>query len=251
MSQQSIWKMLHLLRLYARPDRRGGRTLSETDVERAGVHCVPDTIEPLTFSGAVEAVGLQHYRLSSAARMVLDQCVVASKRWTSKAELQVDVPSVFVIMPFSEPWSNTVWNRMMRPAIRGAGLVAVRGDMPIRVTDLNNTVWDSLLSAGLVIADISVANANVFYELGLAHALGRDVFLMKQHGVRLPADFGGAHYYEYELTRLPRARQELARNLARWARDNRVTAVAALAKSSKSARAHTVGRSRGGNKAAH
>jgi len=241
MSEQSIWKMLHLLRLYARPDPRGGWTLSAADVERAGVHCIPDTIEPLTFSGAVEAVGLDHYRLSNAARMVLDQCVVASKRWTPKAELQVDVPSVFVVMPFSERWSDKVWNQVMRPAIRRAGLVATRGDKPIRVTDLSNTVWGSILSAGLVIADISVANANVFYELGLAHALGKDVFIMKQQGVRLCADFGGAHYYEYTLARLPRARQELARNLANWARNNRVRAVDALAKSSRSPRARTVG----------
>lgn len=231
MSEQSIWKMLHLLRLYSRPHATGGRTLSEAEITAAGVRCIPDTIVPVTSSGAVEAVGSGHYRLSTSARFILDQCVVASKRWAARDELQVDVPRVFVVMPFTQPWSNRVWRQIMIPAIRQAGLVPIRGDTPIRVTDLTNTVWDSILGAGLVIADLSAPNVNVFYELGLAHALGKDVFILKQHDVQLSADFRRAHVYTYSLDRIAQGQRELKKNLAHWARINHVAAVAALAKS--------------------
>jgi hypothetical protein len=78
-------------------------------------------------------------------------------------------------MPFSEAWSNRVWNDLITPAIQQAGLAYVRGDMPVRVTDLTNTVWNEIISAGLVLADLSSANVNVFYELGLE----RDEFKLR------------------------------------------------------------------------
>jgi predicted nucleotide-binding protein len=76
-------------------------------------------------------------------------------------------------------------------------------------------------------ADVTVNNANVFYELGLAHALGKDVFIIRQQGSPLPADFGGTHYYEYDRNDLASARTSLSHALARWKADVGAAGVAA------------------------
>jgi hypothetical protein len=98
----------------------------------------------------------------------------------------------------------------------------------VRVGALAANVWDQIVQAGLVIADVSAANVNVFYELGLAHALGKDTLLLKQKDAPMPADFGGAHYYEYDLDHLDVGRDWLRSELAKWAVKNRAAEVKAL-----------------------
>jgi hypothetical protein len=230
MSDQAIWKTLHLLRLYARDLGPGGRGLSEVELDAAGIDSFPDTIWPLVDSGAVERLPTGHLTLGRAARFVLDHCIVGNKRWVAAGELRVDYPSAFVIMPFSESWSDDVWNQLIAPAVAQAGLACVRGDVPLRVADLTNTVWNAIASAGLVIADLSAPNVNVYYRLGLAHALGRDTFILKQRGVQLAADFGGTHYYEYDRGQPGAARQLLTNALGQWAADHRTAGVYALSR---------------------
>jgi len=229
MSDQSIWKMLHLLNLYARDDGSGDFILSQSELKGAGIDCWSDTVRPVFDGGAVERTPTGHYKLANGVGLVLERCVVGNKRWQSAAELRVDYPSVFVIMPFSESWSDGVWSELIAPAAAQANLACVRGDTPVRVSDLTNTVWGAIVSAGLILADLSVPNVNVFYELGLAHALGKDVFILKQKGVRLAADFGGAHFYEYDANRPDDSRQELTQALAQWGQNSTVLGVAALA----------------------
>jgi hypothetical protein len=231
MSDQSTWKMLHLLRLYAHDDGTGDWTLSAAELDAAGVDCIPDTIQPVIDRHAVERSPTGRFKLGSGARLVLDQCVVGNKRWSNSREFRVDYPSVFVIMPFSETWSNKVLNELIMPAIEQAGLACIRGDMPVRVTDLTNTVWTEIIKAGLVLADLSSVNANVFYELGLAHALGKDTFVLKQRDVTLPADFGGSHFYEYDRAQPGNTLPQLLAALRDWATDNKVAGVAALDRS--------------------
>jgi predicted nucleotide-binding protein len=67
------------------------------------------------------------------------------------------------------------------------------------------------------VADVSVPNPNVYYEIGLTTALGKPVFMFKQKGVQLPADFGGVHYYEYDLVDLAAGAQDLTTALEKWA----------------------------------
>jgi hypothetical protein len=229
MSDQSIWKMLHLLRNHARDVDPDGLVLNGAELRAAGVDCFSDTVQPVVDSGAVERLPTGSYRLGKAARFVLDHCVVGNKRWQTASELRTDYPSAFVIMPFSESWSDDVRNQLIEPAVAEAGLACVRGDMPVRVADLTNTVWNAIVSAGLVIADLSAPNMNVFYELGLAHALGKDAFILKQRGVQLAADFGGAHYYEYDRGQPGAARQMLTDALSQWAVDHSAAGVRALA----------------------
>ncbi|MFY9607682.1 MAG: hypothetical protein WAU45_03600 [Blastocatellia bacterium] len=222
MSDRTMWKMLHLL-YTLKPGQNG---LSDQALLDVGIDCGPDTVNPLLEARAVAYDG-RLYALTEPARKILGTCIVANRRWSSD-DMWVDYPSAFVIMPFSQPWSETVYRDLIKPGVNGAGLKCVRGDTVVRIGDLTQNIWGALLRAGIVVADVSALNANVFYELGLAHALGKDAIILKQAGSNVPADIGGAHYHEYDLQTLDRGRSWLSAELSEWAKDNHCQAVRTL-----------------------
>ena len=122
MSNRSMWKMLHLL--FTLPPR-SAPGLSPAVLAQAGVDCDADTIQPLLQTGVIQQIA-DRYVLSNAAVNILGTCVVANRRWEGR-EVWVDYPKAFVIMPFSEPWSNDVYQKMIKPAIQDANLVCIRG----------------------------------------------------------------------------------------------------------------------------
>jgi hypothetical protein len=222
MSDRSMWKMLHLL-YTLRPGQTG---LDDRQLADAGVDCEPDTVHPLEESGVVVR-DRGEYSLTAPARRILGACVVANRRWSGD-DMWVDYPSAFVIMPFSEPWSDTVYKTMIEPAVTAAGLECVRGDRIVRMGDLSQNIWRALLRTGVVVADVSALSANVFYELSLVHALGKDTVILRQANSRIPADIGGAHYHEYDLAKLDVSREWLRSELTQSADDQHSAAVKAL-----------------------
>jgi len=62
-------------------------------------------------------------------------------------------------------------------------------------------IVDGILGADLILADLSGANPNVFYELGLAHAAGRNVFMTAERATfsrQLPFDIRTYRVVMYE-----------------------------------------------------
>jgi hypothetical protein len=105
-------------------------------------------------------------------------------------------PHAFVVMPFGtktdatgqEIQFNEVHKRLIRPALEKAGLKAFRADEEQRAGDIRADMFQELLLADLVLADISIDNPNVWYELGVRHALrSRGVVLIS--GGRTPKAF--------------------------------------------------------------
>jgi hypothetical protein len=128
-------------------------------------------------------------------------------------------------MPFSEKWSHNVYFNMIKPVVEELKFNCVRGDELPRVGDLTQTIWSSFMQAGLLIADVSVPNPNVFYEIGIAHAIGKDTIILKQKNSIVPADFGGSHYYEYNLDDLLAGSRMLQKEIEQWAKENCVEGV--------------------------
>jgi|SRR5215475_12175488 len=208
--------MIHLLFRKAHGSQHGPDTiLTEAELTRAGVHCQDDTWIALRDDGIVDwANGEWH--LTKTTRAFLRHYLVAKKP-TDKVDIRVDYPEAFIVMPFGEPWSRDVYDRMFVPGIKGAGFEAVRGDQVPRIGNLNDNVWSSITQAGVIVADISVPNPNVYYEIGLATVLGKPVFACTQKGTTLAADLRGVHYYEYDLNDLAAGAISLTDALVKWA----------------------------------
>jgi len=60
---------------------------------------------------------------------------------------------------------------IIKPAVTAAGYECVRADEIQHAGNINVPMYQQLLNADVVIADVSTYNANAFYELGVRHAL--------------------------------------------------------------------------------
>lgn len=65
---------------------------------------------------------------------------------------------------------------------------------------LTRRVINSIMNADLVVADLSLANANVYYEVGIAHAYGKPCVHMITEGESIPFDVKDIRTVEYTLT---------------------------------------------------
>jgi hypothetical protein len=69
--------------------------------------------------------------------------------------------------------------------------------------DIMDQVWQEIRKADVILADLTTLNPNVFYEMGLAHALGKTIIMIKQQdSIAVPFDLRRHKYFEYDLTRL-------------------------------------------------
>jgi len=100
-------------------------------------------------------------------------------------------------MPFVAEWSSRIWQRCLRPNITAAGFEPVRAD-DLYGHDVMEDIWSMILSAEVVVADITGRNANVFYELGIAHTLGKPVILITQTTEDIPFDLNRYRHVIYE-----------------------------------------------------
>ncbi|ELS8947889.1 hypothetical protein K6U18_03580 [Vibrio fluvialis] len=95
--------------------------------------------------------------------------------------------SCFVIMPFAEPF-ETYYKRIIKPAIDENDLYTARGDSLFRSTHIMDDIWNSIKDATLVVAELTGKNPNVYYELGLAHALKKPAILIASNIDDVPFD---------------------------------------------------------------
>ena len=86
---------------------------------------------------------------------------------------------VFVIMPFREKL-QAVYTDAIKPAIEDSKLSVRRGDDFFSDDRIMDEVWSAINSSKLCIADLTGNNPNVFYELGIAHTLGKPSILISQ-----------------------------------------------------------------------
>lgn len=98
---------------------------------------------------------------------------------------------VFVLMPFSDDFDD-VYKLGIKEACREAGVYCERVDEQIYSENMLDRIYNQISKADFLIADMSDKNPNVFYEVGYAHALGKNVILITQRSEDIPFDL--RHY---------------------------------------------------------
>lgn len=133
-------------------------------------------------------------------------------------QFPVDLPRelslVAVMMPFSTEFD--VVYETIEMAVQDAGLHCARADNIWEHDHVMGDVLSLLWRSGIVIADLTGKNANVFYEAGLAHALPRPTVLLTQRSEDVPFDLQSIRYLRYGLGTSERAelRKKLSDRLA-------------------------------------
>lgn len=102
----------------------------------------------------------------------------------------------FVIMPFGEKF-DSYWEQIYKPTIRDVGYNPKRVDDIYKPNDIMENIWDSINQATIILADLSGKNPNVFYELGLAHALAKPVILISPESEDIPFDIQSIRHIRY------------------------------------------------------
>lgn len=115
----------------------------------------------------------------------------------SKIEI-VDKRLVFVLMPFTENWSDDVYEELIFKNVKALGLQCLRADSMLGTIVLED-VWIKINQAGLIIADVTGLNPNVMYELGIAHALHKKVILLTQEIENAPFDVKHLRHFIYKI----------------------------------------------------
>jgi ActR/RegA family two-component response regulator len=106
---------------------------------------------------------------------------------------------VFVMMPF-DPKFDPVRDMLTADLPGVVGITIKRGDDFFTGNGIMHEVWSAINEAKCVIADCTKANANVFYELGVAHSLGKPVILITQRIKNIPFDIRHMRLREYKNT---------------------------------------------------
>jgi hypothetical protein len=118
----------------------------------------------------------------------------------------------FVMMPFGA-WFDRYYQEIYAPAIKEAGFEPVRADELFTTGSVVEQIWDQIEKAKLLLADLSGKNANVFYELGLAHAARKPVVFTSSDVEDVPFDLRHLRVIIYDIREpewAPRLRQSVA-----------------------------------------
>ena len=119
----------------------------------------------------------------------------------------------FVIMPFGE-YFNTYYDDIYIPAIKDTDLTAKRADDFYKPGYIIKDIWDNINQCELLLADLTGKNQNVFYELGLAHAINKPVVIIAENIEDIPFDIRGLRVITYNKNK-PNWGHELQKNISK------------------------------------
>jgi tetratricopeptide (TPR) repeat protein len=119
-------------------------------------------------------------------------------------------PLCFVLMPFGKKPDATgiiidfdaIYKELISPAIKEAELEPIRADEEMAGGIIQRPMFERLILCPFAVADLTTANANVFYELGVRHAARpwSTVAIFYSGGARLPFDIADLRALPYKLT---------------------------------------------------
>lgn len=105
----------------------------------------------------------------------------------SRRNFESRVDACLICMPMEAYWSDTLWEHL-KTTLGTLGYQAVRADSIYGDASMES-VWQAINEAELILADMTYKNPDVFYKVGIAHTLGRQVLLLTQHERDIPQDF--------------------------------------------------------------
>lgn len=116
----------------------------------------------------------------------------------------------FVVMPYgNKPFPDgsgrqydfeKVWRVLIARAVREAGMVPVRSDQRASSGLVHSEMFRDLRDREVVLADLSLDNPNVFYELGVRHVMNASgTVLICRRNASLPFDVGLSRVIFYDF----------------------------------------------------
>lgn len=102
----------------------------------------------------------------------------------------------FVLMPFAEEFT-AVYEKLIKPSLEDVGYEVLRADSFLHQQNILRDIVKGIATADLIIAEVTIANPNVFYELGICHGLRKPTVLLTQSIEGVPFDLRGYRVQVY------------------------------------------------------
>lgn len=103
---------------------------------------------------------------------------------------------VFVVMPFSGDLQD-VYYLGIRDTVSSLSGVCERADEIQHTGGILEKIYASIREADVIVAEVSLPNTNVYYEIGYAHALKKKVVLITRDVSSAPFDLRGYNHVVY------------------------------------------------------
>lgn len=126
-------------------------------------------------------------------RILVDE---AASHSDSLRNFGLEGDDVFVLMPFAARF-NERYRLGIKEPLERLGYRTVRADEVHASCDIVDDIGRRIAAARFVVADMTGGNANVFYEVGMAHALRKQVILLTERLADLPFDLRGLRHVQY------------------------------------------------------
>jgi hypothetical protein len=156
---------------------------------------------------SLEAVILGYYKVhqsTNAKHKLIEDKIQVETNQSMKIEpifkskvTNVNTGLCFILMPFTEPWSDRVYKRLIKQNIEDLGLQCLRADN-LNGSIIIEDIWTSINQAAIIISDVTNKNPNVMYEMGIVHTLGKPSILLTQDIANTPFDFRHLRHNVYQ-----------------------------------------------------
>ncbi|MCW4011285.1 MAG: hypothetical protein NWF05_11830 [Candidatus Bathyarchaeota archaeon] len=110
-----------------------------------------------------------------------------------------DKDSCFVLMPF-QPNFERIYKDHIKPTIEKSSFAVIKANDLYTTSAIVEDIWEQINKARLIVADVTGKNANVFYELGIAHTVGKDTVILTQDENDVPFDLRHYRFFKYDDT---------------------------------------------------
>jgi hypothetical protein len=119
-------------------------------------------------------------------------------------------PKAFVLMSFQSEF-DSIYGQVIKPALEECGFRVERADSIIDRRNILKDIIERISGADLIIADLTSANANVLYELGISHGLKVPTIMIAQSLEEIPFDLRSYRLivYSVRFDEIQKLRQEL------------------------------------------
>ena len=127
-----------------------------------------------------------------------NDCIILSPISKERASLeQLTKAFAFVLMPFESAF-NDIYHFGIKEPAKALSILAQRVDEQIYREGILERIYRQIEAADIVIADMSGRNANVFYEVGFAHAKDKLCILLTTNAEDIPFDLKHRRHIVYE-----------------------------------------------------
>jgi tetratricopeptide (TPR) repeat protein len=131
-------------------------------------------------------------------------------------------PLCFVLMPFGKKMQssgvtidfNVVYEQLIAPAVEAAEMMPIRSDHEEVGGWIHKSMFERLHMCEYAVADLTGGNANVFYELGIRHALRpRSTVAIFQQDTLIPFDLAPLRAVAYDAASPEASKEKLLKSL--------------------------------------